>query len=47
MEQESETPLLYTTPKRVGYRLALAAHAIFIALAFIGTAVLLAVLLLS
>jgi len=47
MEQESETPLLYTTVKRVGYRLALAAHAVFISIALIGTVILLAVLLLG
>lgn len=45
MEQESETPLLYNTVKRVGCKLVLVAHAVFIAVALIGAAVLLAVLL--
>ena len=45
MEHESETPLLYSTVKRVGYKLALAAHIIFITTALIGTIMLLAVLL--
>lgn len=45
MEQESETPILYNTVKRVEYKLALAAHAIFITIALIGTVILLAVLL--
>jgi len=44
MEQESETPLLYSTVKRVGYKLALMAHAVFITLAIIGTVTLLTVL---
>lgn len=47
MEQESETPLLYTTVKRVGYKLALAAHAFFITVALIGTVILLVVLLIG
>lgn len=45
MEQESETPLLYTTVKRVGYKLALAAHITFITMSLVGAAILLAVLL--
>lgn len=45
MEQESETPLLYNTVKRVGYKLALVAHLAFITLAIAGTAILMAVLL--
>ncbi|HEX6258311.1 MAG TPA: hypothetical protein VFZ48_02450 [Candidatus Saccharimonadales bacterium] len=47
MEQESETPLLYNTVKRVGHKLVLVAHAIFVALALAGTVVLLAILLAS
>lgn len=47
MEQESETPLLYNTIKRVGYKVALAAHVLFIAVALIGTVILLAVLLIT
>jgi hypothetical protein len=44
MEQEPESPPLYITVKRVGYKLALAAHAVFIASALVGTVVLLAAL---
>ena len=47
MEQESETPLLYGTLKRVGYKLALVAHVAFIITALSGTVILLAVLLIS
>lgn len=45
MEQEPESPILFSTVKRAGCRLALVAHALFIIVAFIGTAILLAVLL--
>ena len=34
MEQESETPLLYDTLRRVGYGLRLAVHFLFILVAF-------------
>lgn len=47
MEQESETPLLYNTLKRVMYKLALATHVVFITAALIGTVMLLAVLLIN
>lgn len=44
MEQESETPLLYDTLRRIGYKLSLVAHAIFMASALIGIAFLLTTL---
>lgn len=47
MEQEPERELLSNTVKRVGYNAALAAHAVFIAVAFIGAVILIAALLLS
>ncbi len=47
MEQEPESPLLYSTVKRAGYNLALVAHVVFIAGAIIGTVILMAVLLFS
>ena len=47
MEQESETPLLYNTVRRVGYKLVLAAHVAFISIALFGTIILLIVLLLE
>lgn len=45
MEQEPTSPELYGTVKRVGFNLALAAHAIFILLALVGAAALLWLLL--
>ena len=45
MEQESDASLSYSTLKRAGYKLALAAHVIFIILALTGTVILLTVLL--
>lgn len=47
MEQESENPLLYTTLKRVGYKLVLVTHALFIGAAIIGSIILLAILLIG
>lgn len=47
MEQEPESPILYTTVKRVGYKLVLAAHIIFIITAITGAVVLLGALALS
>jgi hypothetical protein len=47
MEQESETPLLYSTVKRVGYKLTLAAHVVFIALTLAGIVTLLTILLIG
>ena len=45
MEQEPERELLSDTVKRVGYNLALAAHAVFIAAAFVAAAILFGILL--
>jgi hypothetical protein len=47
MEQEPERPILYGTVKRVGYKLVLAAHIVFIVTAFIIVTTLLAILLIS
>lgn len=47
MEQESETSLLYSTLRRVGYKLVLTVHVIFITLAILGAVILLAALLIG
>lgn len=46
MEQEPQSPLLYSTVKRVVYRVQLAVHLIFIAIAFLGAFTLLTILIL-
>lgn len=47
MEQEPDSPILYNTLRRVGYKLAIATHAIFILVAATGTVILLITLLLN
>lgn len=44
MEQEPQSPQLYITVKRVTSRLRLAVHLLFMIVAFLGTVVLLAIL---
>lgn len=47
MEQESETPLLYSTLRRAGYKLVLVIHAFFIIIATVGAVILMAALLIG
>lgn len=46
MEQEPQSPPLYPTVKRVSYRVRLAAHFLFMVIAFLGAAVLFTILIL-
>lgn len=47
MEQEPDSPILYNTLRRVGYNLAIAAHAVFIVISMVAAIILMTALLIG